>query len=72
VNDKREKRFATGEDDRIENDAGERVTRSSVLIGIAPVIGAPRTLAAALTITEGLGIVIVALEHEFKAGEEAR
>ena len=44
----------------------------NILIGIAPVIGAPRTLAAALKITEGLGIVIVALEDELEGGEQAR
>ena len=35
----------------------------NILIGIAPVIGTPRTLAAALNITEALGIAIVALEE---------
>lgn len=35
----------------------------NILIGIAPVIGTPRTLAAALKITEALGIAIVALEE---------
>ena len=37
-----------------------------ILIGIAPVIGTPRTLSAALKITEALGIVIVALEEELE------
>jgi alkylhydroperoxidase/carboxymuconolactone decarboxylase family protein YurZ len=41
-----------------------------ILIGIAPVIGAPRTLSAALKIAEALGIVIVALEDELAAGAE--
>ncbi len=35
----------------------------NILIGIAPVIGTPRTLAAAMNITEALGIAIVALEE---------
>ena len=37
----------------------------------APVIGGPRTLAAALNITEALGIAIVALEElEAEQGEQ--
>ncbi len=35
----------------------------NILIGIAPVIGTPRTLAAGMNITEALGIAIVALEE---------
>lgn len=51
-------------------DAGLTVDQiQNILIGIAPVIGAPRTLAAALKITEALGIAIVALE-ELEADEE--
>ncbi len=43
----------------------------NILIGIAPVIGGPRTLAAALNITEALGIAIVALEElEAEQGEQ--
>jgi alkylhydroperoxidase/carboxymuconolactone decarboxylase family protein YurZ len=43
----------------------------NILIGIAPVVGTPRTLAAALKITEALGIAIVALEElEAEQGEE--
>jgi alkylhydroperoxidase/carboxymuconolactone decarboxylase family protein YurZ len=41
----------------------------NILIGIAPVIGTPRTLAAAQNITEALGIAIVALE-ELEAEQE--
>jgi alkylhydroperoxidase/carboxymuconolactone decarboxylase family protein YurZ len=41
-----------------------------ILIGIAPVIGAPRTLSAALKIASALGLVIVALEEELEAGDE--
>jgi alkylhydroperoxidase/carboxymuconolactone decarboxylase family protein YurZ len=52
-------------------DAGVTVDQvQNILIGIAPVIGGPRTLSAALKITEALGIVIVALEAELEAGEE--
>ena len=53
-------------------DAGLRVDQiQNILIGIAPVIGTPRTLAAALKITEALGIAIVALEElEAEQGEE--
>lgn len=43
-----------------------------ILIAIAPVIGAPRTLSAAEKITEALGFVIVAaLEEELEAEAEA-
>ena len=43
----------------------------NILIGIAPVIGTPRTLAAALNITEALGLAIVALEElEAEQGEQ--
>ena len=52
-------------------DAGLTVDQiQNILIGIAPVIGT-RTLAAALKITEALGIAIVALEElEAEQGEE--
>ncbi len=53
-------------------DAGLTVDQiQNILIGIAPVIGTPRTLAAALKITEALGIAIVALEElEAEQGDE--
>ena len=53
-------------------DAGLTVDQiKNILIGIAPVIGTPRTLAAGLKITEALGIAIVALEElEAEQGEE--
>ncbi len=45
-------------------DAGVTVDQvQNILIAIAPVIGTPRTLSAALKITEALGIVLVALEE---------
>jgi alkylhydroperoxidase/carboxymuconolactone decarboxylase family protein YurZ len=52
-------------------DAGLTVDQvQNILIGIAPVIGTPRTLAAAQNITEALGIAIVALEElEAEQGE---
>jgi alkylhydroperoxidase/carboxymuconolactone decarboxylase family protein YurZ len=54
-------------------DAGVTVDQvQNILIGIAPVIGAPRTLSAALKITEALGIVIVALEGELEAEEQTQ
>jgi alkylhydroperoxidase/carboxymuconolactone decarboxylase family protein YurZ len=43
----------------------------NILIGIAPVIGTPRTVAAALNISQALGIAIVALEAELEAELEA-
>jgi alkylhydroperoxidase/carboxymuconolactone decarboxylase family protein YurZ len=53
-------------------DAGLTVDQiQNILIGVAPVIGTPRTLAAALKITEALGIAIVALEElEAEQGEQ--
>ncbi len=45
-------------------DAGLTVDQiENILIGIAPVIGTPRTLAAAMNITKALGIAIVVLEE---------
>ncbi len=38
-----------------------------ILIAISPVIGTPRTLAAATKITEALGIAIISLEEELAA-----
>ena len=46
-------------------DAGVTVDQiQNILIAVAPIVGTPRTLNAALNITEALGIVIVALEEE--------
>ncbi len=51
-------------------DAGLTVDQiENILIGIAPVIGTPRTLAAAMNITKALGIAIVVLE-ELEAEQE--
>lgn len=41
----------------------------NILIAVAPIIGAPRTLSAAVRITEALGIVVAAVEAELEAEE---
>ncbi|HYB29586.1 MAG TPA: carboxymuconolactone decarboxylase family protein [Solirubrobacteraceae bacterium] len=52
-------------------DAGLTVEEiQDILIGVAPVIGTPRTLAAALKITKAVGVAIVALEEALEAEEE--
>jgi hypothetical protein len=49
-------------------DAGVTVDEvQDILIGVAPVIGTARTVAAAERITEALGVVIVAIEEELVA-----
>ena len=54
-------------------DAGVTVEQvQDILIAVAPIVGTPRTAAAAAKITEALGIVIVALEEEIEAEEKAR
>jgi hypothetical protein len=54
-------------------DAGVTVDQvQNILIGIAPVIGGPRTMSAALKMTQAFGIVIVALEAELEAELEAQ
>ena len=42
-----------------------------ILVAVAPIVGTPRTMAAAARITEALGIVIVAVAAELEAGLEA-
>ena len=44
-----------------------RATCPALLIAVAPIVGTPRTMAAALNITKALGVVIVALEEELEA-----
>ena len=58
----------------IAMDAGVTVEQiQNILIAVAPIIGTPRTLDAALNITEALGIVIAVLEEEeLEAEEDAR
>ena len=43
----------------------------NILIAVAPIIGTPRTVSAAAKITEALGILVVAVEAELEADEEA-
>ena len=53
-------------------DAGVTLQQvQNILIAVAPIIGAPRTLDAALNITEALGVVIAVVEEELEAEEEA-
>lgn len=53
-------------------DAGVTVEQvQNILIAVAPIVGTARTLSAAAKITEALGVVIVALEAELDAGEQA-
>ena len=53
-------------------DAGVTVEQiQNILVAVAPIVGTPRTLSAALNITEALGIAVVALEEELEAEEEA-
>jgi alkylhydroperoxidase/carboxymuconolactone decarboxylase family protein YurZ len=48
-------------------DAGVTVEQiQDILIAVAPIVGTPRTAAAALNITKALGVVIVALEEELE------
>ncbi len=52
-------------------DAGVTVEQiQNILIAVAPIVGTPKTLDAALNITEALGIVIAALEEEELEAEE--
>jgi hypothetical protein len=44
----------------------------NILVAVAPIVGTPRTLSAALNITEALGIAVVALEEELEAEEDAQ
>ena len=48
-------------------DAGVTIEQiQNILVAVAPIVGTPRTLSAALNITEALGIVVVALEEELE------
>jgi alkylhydroperoxidase/carboxymuconolactone decarboxylase family protein YurZ len=54
-------------------DAGVTIEQvQNILIAVAPIIGTPRTASAALNIREALGVVIVAVEEELAAEEEAQ
>ena len=53
-------------------DAGVTVEQvQNILIAVAPIIGTPRTLDAALNITEALGVVIAVAEEELEAEDAA-
>ena len=53
-------------------DAGVTVEQvQNILIAVAPIIGTPLTLDAAMNITEALGIVIAVVEAELEAEEDA-
>jgi alkylhydroperoxidase/carboxymuconolactone decarboxylase family protein YurZ len=52
-------------------DAGVTVEQvQNILIAVAPIIGTPRTVDAALNITEALGVAIAGIEDELAAEEE--
>jgi len=54
-------------------DAGVTVEQvQNILIGVAPIIGAPRTASAAIKITEALGIVIAEVEAELEGEEQGQ
>ena len=44
----------------------------NILIAVAPIVGAPRTVSAAAKLTEALGVVIVAAAAELEAEEDGR
>ena len=54
-------------------DAGVTIEQvQDILVAVAPVIGTPRTLSAAAKISTALGVVIIALEAELEAEEDAQ
>jgi alkylhydroperoxidase/carboxymuconolactone decarboxylase family protein YurZ len=54
-------------------DAGVTLEQvQNILIAVAPIIGTPRTLNAALNITEALGVVVAVVEDELEAEQEAQ
>ena len=54
-------------------DAGVTIEQvQDILVGVAPIIGTPRTLSAAANISAALGVVIIALEAELEAEEDAQ
>ena len=42
------------------------------MVAVAPIFGTPRTLSAAAKISKALGVVIIALEAELEAAEDAQ
>ena len=54
-------------------DAGVTIEQiQNILIAVAPIVGTTRTASAALNITKALGIVIIAVESELEAEDEAQ
>jgi alkylhydroperoxidase/carboxymuconolactone decarboxylase family protein YurZ len=54
-------------------DAGVTIEQvQDILVAVAPVIGTPRTLSAAANISRALGVVIIALEAELEAEDDAQ
>lgn len=54
-------------------DSGVTVEQvQNILIAVAPIIGTPRTLDAALKISEALGVAIAVVEDELEAQEAAQ
>ena len=54
-------------------DSGVTVEQvQNILIAVAPIIGTPRTLNAAMNITEALGLVIAVVADALEAEEEAQ
>jgi alkylhydroperoxidase/carboxymuconolactone decarboxylase family protein YurZ len=52
----------------LATDAGVTLEQvQDILIAVAPIVGTPRTVAAAARITEALGIAIIAIEAELEA-----
>ena len=53
-------------------DAGVTIEQvQDILIAVAPIIGTPRTASAAAKITQALGVVIIAIEEELEAEQQA-
>jgi alkylhydroperoxidase/carboxymuconolactone decarboxylase family protein YurZ len=54
-------------------DAGVTLEQvQSILVAVAPIIGAPRTMSAAARIAEALGIVVAAVDAELEAEARAQ
>jgi alkylhydroperoxidase/carboxymuconolactone decarboxylase family protein YurZ len=54
-------------------DAGVTIDQvQDILVAVAPIIGTPRTVSAAAKIAEALGVVIIALEAELEAEQDAQ
>ncbi len=54
-------------------DAGVTIEQvHDILVGVAPIIGTPRTLSAAAKISTALGVVIIGLEAELEAEDDTQ